>query len=289
MKDFESTQFVAYVHTLSFITKDIIYRKDEIPYKPRYVKKICRYNDGTLFQVNLNEIYGEIYSAWGFQNVLHEVMNDLGIKCIKVTRMDFCFNLVVDYEECYKINDVIKKLYALHIHSINSYYTNGDDHKKRSTKVDSRTTSLEIYNKEIESNGQSPYRTRIEFRFYRGKPLCGIFKLVEHLLNGLYRLPMYFEQLEDQQLMYLCDAYEREIQKDYEGRILSLSGFITKYANSFFSYKMTQRFYNIYKKGKFKAWLCQYRKQGHVITFYTQKDVKNYISLLQQCLSDYSK
>ncbi len=288
MENLESFQFEPFVHTFSFITEDIVYQKGDTVYKPQYVRNIYRHPDSTTFTINPNKVCGELRSIKALGKAIHCIMDDLGIRKICFTRIDFCFNTCVDFEKCYKINDLIKKLYGLIIKSRNSYYTFGDDHQKRSTKVDHKSSSQETYNKKIESNGCSPYSTRLEFRFYRGKPIRGVEMLVQHLRTVLINLPKYYNALVDQHYEYLCAAYERERQSDYEGRILSVAEFITKYANSFFCYELTKKFYNHYRTGSFKGWLCGYRKK-HVLTFYAPKDVQEYLSLLQRSLDEYTK
>jgi len=285
--NYENIEYISFVHTLSFKTYDIVYKKNEQPIKPTYIKSITRHPECTTYIVNPNKYRGVIHCVEDFKNVMHDILDDLGISTIYISRIDFCLNTNVNYDELFKINHTFKELYSFAIGSKNSYYTLGDDHKKRSTKVDHHTSSLEIYNKEIESEGKSPYKTRMEFRFYHRMHLDGIDKLVKHIQDIFCKLPSCFDKLVDQQLIYLCNAYEREKQEKSEGRILSLSEFVAKYSFSFFTYDVARRFYNQYQNGQFKSWLYQYRKNGHVLSLYSKKDMINYIKILQRSVKKY--
>ena len=87
--NYENIEYISFVHTLSFKTYDIVYKKNEQPIKPTYIKSITRHPECTTYIVNPNKYRGVIHCVEDFKNVMHDILDDLGISTIYISRIDF--------------------------------------------------------------------------------------------------------------------------------------------------------------------------------------------------------
>ena len=285
---FSNIEFTALIHTLQGGSSSAALSEDDIRTKP-YVKDFKFSGGKAVYTLNPNKYGCPIENLADFKMTLGFILEELYVTDYEIRRLDVAINTTTPFDQLYKINSYLKELYAEYIGSSNRYHTNGDDLKKRSLKVTSRSYELEIYNKELESKGQDPAKTRIEFRFRRIRNNQTVDQVIQEICSVLDRLPEYIIQLNSRKIEQFYAQYQKEQQPDYEGRVTNLPAFVAKYADFIYNRDILNGLHNRCHKGKTKNWLYRYRASGKTLTLYTKGDLTAYTKQLKTTLNQYVK
>jgi uncharacterized protein YjgD (DUF1641 family) len=181
------------------------------------------------------------------------------------------------------------ELFAVRLGAKNSYRTIGDDLKKRSIKVIKRSYELVIYDKELESEGTSQWKTRIEFRFKRLGSRQTVEKAIKQVLEHIEAFPECIETLNEKKIKQLYDEYVVECAPEYEGRITSFAAFVSKYADHIYNMDILKGLHQKVLKGECRQWLYNYRQSGKTLTLFTKKDLLDYLRPIKAAVKSYIK
>ena len=286
-KNFSDTDFTAIIHTLQMKSSEALLPEDEIIQKP-YVRGFHISGGKATYRVNPNR-YGEtISSLANFEETMEHIFDELEINEYQIVRLDVAINSPEPYERFYKINNYIKELYSTYLNENNSYLTMGADLKKRSLKVTNRNFELEIYDKDQESKGKDPAKTRIEFRYKRLHKNQSPEDVLKSVCRVLDALPNYISELNKKKIDQLYAEYLKENEKNYEGRVTSLPSFVSKYADFIYNTDIMNGLYGKCHTGKCKNWLYRYRASGKTLTLYTKGDLVSYLKLIKTAVKNYA-
>lgn len=218
-----------------------------------------------MYTMNPNKYGSTICSLADFTQTMEHICDELEISDFNIVRLDVAINSPVPYERFYKINNYLKELYAAFLNENNSYLTMGADLKKRSLKVTNRDFELEIYDKDQESKGKDPAKTRIEFRYKRLHKNQTPKDVLKSVCKVLDALPNYISELNKKKIDQLYAEYLKENEKDYEGRVTSLPSFVSKYADFIYNTDIMNGLYSKCHTGKCKNWLYRYRACNGIV------------------------
>ena len=197
---------------------------------------------------------------------------DMGIKDnskIELTRLDYCFDYKNNFDDMFKLNNMLSVLYGLEIKAELQDMIESNtllEQQKASIRTTNRgkTKELYIYNKKLESKGRHPFDTRQEFRLKRlqNKTIIQAIDSTYQLLNRLYNNFYAAEQLK---INCLYALYVKEVG---EQQIASFSNFVMKYNSEIVTREICKElYYRTGHHGKFDNWLKKYKKSGRKINF----------------------
>lgn len=286
-KDFSTTHFSAIIHTLYGKSSEALLSEADILKKP-YMKWFHIAGGKAVYTMNPNKYGSTICSLADFTQTMEHICDELEISDFNIVRLDVAINSPVPYERFYKINNYLKELYAAFLNENNSYLTMGADLKKRSLKVTNRDFELEIYDKDQESKGKDPAKTRIEFRYKRLHKNQTPKDVLKSVCKVLDALPNYISELNKKKIDQLYAEYLKENEKNYEGRVTSLPSFVSKYADFIYNTDIMNGLYGKCHTGKCKNWLYRYRASGKTLTLYTKGDLVAYLKLIKTAVKNYA-
>ena len=215
--DIPKVPFIAFIHTIQIGCRYEFIPEDEANAKP-YISRSVKYSGGKVhYVINPNHFNPEsdyITNIKKYEQVFSAIIEDLGLseQIVFLERADITIDIDESYDQYYKLNCFLTRLYALSISEKNSYRVIGDNLKRRSTVVNNRNCSLEIYNKKDESGKPDVPEIRIEFRKKRVRQSASIHDIVNEVSSLLLNLPKIIPLLNSVQTETLIKAYTRESQ-----------------------------------------------------------------------------
>lgn len=279
--------FYAIIHTVQISVPIDKEKELPIPNAP-YVNTHYEVRNRMYVVINPNKYKGEIYKLSEFNEVFSLILEELEITDYNINRIDVAFNTEIAFEECYKLNSYLNNLDATRTNAVNHYYT--DDYKmnKRSIKICTKGYELEIYNKQLESNGRDKANTRIEFRFKNRRKFTAenAIKTIKKILTDL---PKYTDEMNENMTNALYERYLIETNDSNDGRITSFTEFVTRYYFMFFNTKIL---FSVYKKcltGRDSSWFYKFTKSGHTLKLYSKSEMQAYINELKKALELFYK
>lgn len=186
--------------------------------------------------INPNYYRGKIETLGDFNSAMDSLKGEIGLESFKLTRVDFSIDNFEpqSYNKYLKINKWVVLILAMK-HDAKSLYQsiNSLTFEKLTLRMDSEYIQVEYYNKNIESNGQSPVHARLELR---SKRLLKTGHEVEDELSlwcdRLKALPRRSKILQDKCNEILISIWEEE---SASGEVLSKAEFIRKYQVNIFT------------------------------------------------------
>lgn len=283
---FDGIQFKTNIHTLQLKSREMIYDMDDINKTP-YANAKHTKSDKITYKINPNKLRGDCQSYYDFVETMREIAYNLGIEEeYRIERADIALNTTTPFLDLYKINNYLAALIFSRKGTRNkdSYFTMDRDFTLRNISGGNRDFHLAIYNKEAESQGRTPWRTRIEFRCMRIGKGTTLDEVIKSLLDMLTRLPEQIENLNDEQSWRLYQLYNQESQN---GHISSFTEFVGEHAVHIYNREILKRLHNAILSGNFDTWLRDYRRRGRTITLYNRGDIAEYIRILKSALRKY--
>lgn len=279
--------FYAIIHTVQLSVPIDKEKELPIPNAP-YVNTHYEVRDRMYVVINPNKYNGEIYKLSKFNEVFNLILEELEITNYNINRIDVAFNTEIPFEECYKLSSYLNNLDATRTNAVNHYYT--DDYKmnKRSIKICTKSYELEIYNKQLESNGRDKANTRIEFRFKNRRKFTAeiAIKTVKKILTDL---PKYTDEMNENMTNALYERYLIETNDSNDGKITSFTEFVTRYYFMFFNKKILYSVHNKCLRGTASSWYYKFTKSGHTLKLYSKKEMQAYINELKKVLELFYK
>lgn len=242
--------------------------------------------------LNPNRVVGAetmIKSYSEFEKILRLAFDNMGITSYRITRADFCFNS--DDSEDYEL---FKKLHKLLIcciadaENIRNCYQTSDlwSNKSLSVAVKNDILEAENYNKELQSQGSTETKNRLEFRSKRVKDTLD----VEFQEKWFYRLDKAYERFEAVQERYNYELnliWERDFERpEKEREYISVDAFLMTFRDCIFS---KRQLVNLLTKMGVKnpGLKAKKFKDKHKIEFYSKKDLKEIIGALKKEAQEY--
>lgn len=283
----EEKNLRAFVHTLQMKSAEGI-NNGMVDEKPYFTKEKLRVTTtrGFLYTINPNKYLGNIYSYTDLKIIMDAIQKELDISEWEFDRIDITVDSEKEFEEVFKINKYLSSLASLHLKTKNHTDTRGGTKlEKRSLKVWKRKMDIEIYDKNLESNGKHPY-TRCEFRF---KLLDK--KRVENLFKELYgmldSLTWHIKELNEIKTKALYNVWLRE---NHTGLVRNVNEFYRKYSNEIFNVEISRSLYVKIKgtTGKYEEWIKNFRRNSP-IEFISKRKLNEYIRQIKETIKKYEK
>ena len=285
----------AAIHTLSIKCSDA----DEVVAGLETIVKSCskkkvRHQDYYEYylMLNPNKAVGAetmIKSYSRFEEVLRQALNNIGISNFRITRADFCFNS--DESEDYELFKKLNKLLICCIadaENIRNCYQTADlwSNKSLSVAVKNDVIEAENYNKELQSQGTTETKNRLEFRSKRVKKTLD----KEFQDKWFLRLDKAYERFEAVQERYnreLCRIWEADVeQPEKERNFISVDAFLMTFRDCIFTRKQLVDLLS--KMGvKNPQTKAKKFKDKHKVEFFSKKDLKEIIKALKEVARKY--
>lgn len=263
----------------------------------KYISKVTQ-RDNKVYIVlhgsKTNEKYNygdETYTYSYFLKRLHFMIEDLGIKDyskIQLNRVDYCFDYEENFNTMFKLNNLLSALYGLEVKAkfkdmIESNTLFEQERTNITIANEGKTKQLYIYNKELQSNGKHPYKTRQEFRYkrLRNRTITEILDSNYSMIDSLYDNFDIVEQLKVDKLFKLFkNKMDAHIIGDFKD-------FVKCYNDQIVTRKICEElYYKTGHTGKFNNWLKGYRKRN-AITFVTKHELKKMFSAMKSSIKNY--
>lgn len=199
--------------------------------------------------------YKNTNSQKNIDNAIKEVAEEIGINVMDIepNRIDIAVDSSLKYNDYVKLHLYIFELitfkessrYKILCTSLDTYTENNIYFKGRDLK-------LSIYNKALESNGQHPYETRIEFRW--------------------------------------CRYVTLNTKKSANKVIANFTEFVRKYDKYFYTQEIIKGVYaTTGLKGGFNNWFKFFKKMNPNFKVYTLSDIKKYKNMMIKSIKNYIK
>lgn len=282
----------AALHTISGRAEQVCLSaaQNEPIVKTCYLKK-QKDNESFYLQLNPNKVVpGSMLKSYSdFNTVLDEAMKRIEATPLQLTRVDLSFNS--DSEEDYELFKKLNRLLICciaHAYNVKNCYKTSDLWTDRSLSVaiKSDTIEAENYNKELESQGQTESKNRLELRSKRMSTT-----IEDEFLNKWFkRLDKAVEQFTAVQQRYnneLARIWSDDVAKSKKERdFVSLTAFLLRYKDCIFTRKQLE---NLLKKIQVENPRSKAKKfkDNHKIEFYSLTDLKVVIKAIKDAAIRY--
>ncbi len=287
----------ACLHTLSGKSNsvDLSKAEQEEVVKTAYPKK--RQGEDVYdyyMQLNPNKSVGDTTMIKGysqFQKVLLAAFDRIEADEFWATRVDMALNSddETDYESFKKLNKLLICCIADKYNMKNCYHTTDLwTHKSLSVAVKNSTIEVENYNKDLESDGKTEAKNRLEMRskgLKAGSDIKGEFsvKWFKRLDDAYER----FDSVQERFNKELFAVWVEDQEKDKKERTFSTwTSFLLIYKDCIFTKKQLASLYKMYGvKNPEKS--AHTFKDRHKIEFYSKKDLAVIIEAIKNCILEY--
>lgn len=205
---------------------------------------------------------------------------------VKLDRMDICLDTKKGFVEMYKLSNAITGLYALE-KKADKVWKNVDywSEKTNGFNVAKQCFGLTIYDKELESGGRHPYKTRVEFKFTKLGNVEEM-KKIDELISIFDRLADNLEMLESIKAEKLFTLYQEQLA---DGKIKNFTQFVAMNQDNILTSNMCKILYGkVGLKGSYTKWLSKYR-QANSIEFITKTDIRNVMAAMKRAVKEFKK
>ena len=184
-------------------------------------------------------------------------MGVIDLDKVDYTRVDIAIDRLEKYEDCIKETAYLFHLLSLEFKNRELWYTTSlRDGKVNTFVAKGRSFELSFYDKEKESNGAFPYKTRYEFRFKRLKGI-DLDKSISKIIDKLKNLNERINSVELEAINLLTKKFEEEIEKNI---VVNLTEFVRKYELFIYNGNILKGLYKSSGlKGSYNKWLEKYR------------------------------
>ncbi|HAT4256588.1 TPA: hypothetical protein I9065_003011 [Clostridium perfringens] len=213
-------------------------------------------------------------------------MGVIDLDKVDYTRVDIAIDRPEKFEECLKETRYLFHLLSLEFRDRELWYNKSFRDNKTSTfKATGRSFGLSFYDKEKESNGTFPYKTRYEFRFKRLKGI-DLDKSIDKLIDKLKDLENRLGIVELETIDFLNKLFIEELEKD---TVSNLSEFVKKYEVLIYNGNILKSLYKASGlKGSYNKWLDSYRRK-RPIKLISNTSIKKQINECVKALKLYKK
>lgn len=233
-----------------------------------------------------------MYKFSTYSEVKGMMLEDLTVEVkdlVEINRLDICIDFKEPFRELLKVSHCITGLYAMETKAQKVWKNVGFwNDKVNGFNVKKREKWLTIYDKELESENNSIYKTRFEFRFIRqgtGASIDEVKKLNEvvQILDRLTgNLGAYEERMAD-------SLYLNYMEQLAEGKVKNFTQFVNLHKDVIATSGMCEILYKkVGLKGSFKKWISKYR-QANSIEFVSKTELNKFISVMKKAIKEFKK
>lgn len=210
--------------------------------------------------------------------------NILNIEC---NRMDISIDSSLKYNDYVKLHLYLFELITFKDNSRGKMLcTNLNTLMDNNIYLNSRDLKLSIYDKALESNGQHPFQTRIEFRWCRYTSL-DTEKSANKVLAKLKDIENNNAELTSNMVNRLTNLYNIEFEN---GSISNFVEFVKKYDKFFYTADIVKAVYTaIGHEGNFNNWFKYFKKTNPNFNYYSLRDIKKYKAAIVKSIKNYIK
>ena len=247
---------------------------------PNKYSNIAKYS----YIINLNNTErGNLTKYNQFEDMFIYCLDDMEISEYYIRRCDFRIDSYNDFNELLKLNKCIVLMLSLK-YSVKNRYQSKDPLLLEDLTIRIQNTRIECeyYNKMIESNGKDKVKSRLEFRSKAIGRDKDIPTLVVDWIKRLDNLTDYYDKLQSECNKNLKERWELE-----KGvKVKSISEFLRKYEENIFCRKQLIGFLNLVSVTNASKFADNF-KYANKIEYFSEKDLRLYIALIQKSLQDY--
>lgn len=231
----------------------------------------------------------EMYRYSSYRKMKKQMLKELTVVLpadVKLDRMDICLDTSKGFKEMYKLSNAITGLYALE-KKADKVWKNVDYWSERTNgfNVAKQCFGLTIYDKELESGGRHPYKTRVEFKFTKLGNVEEV-KKIDELITLFDRLADNLEMLESIKAEKLFVLYQEQLS---DGKIKNFTQFVAMNQDNILTSNMCKILYEkVGLKGNYTKWLSKYR-QANSIEFVTKTDIRNVMAAMKKAVKEFKR
>ena len=281
----QTNKFKVLVHTVQMRSGELL-NENVLSRDCKYLSKnLDRYTKrGLLYKINPNEYMGPLYKYSDFKLIMEAIQEELEISEWEYDRIDVAVDSTSSYEDLFKINKYLISLLDLCMGSDSFTDTRGGMKlEKRSLKTWKRKLDIEVYDKNLESEGKHPY-TRCEFRFklLNKEREQRIFDDIYAMLDGC---KIHIDDLNKTKTKCLYKIWCKEKK---EGTVLSINEFYRKYADEIYTVEISKELFRKITKNesRYKDWIGNFRRKLD-IKFVSRRSLDQYISNIKDAIESY--
>ncbi len=244
-------------------------------------------------RINPNKDFdGYIVDSYSeFQKIVQKLFDEIGVTDFKWKRIDLSFNTMNScyYENYTKLN---RLLIACIADSANDYNTHDTKNfwngKTKSLVTKNGYREVEFYDKNDESNGKSPYFSRLELRSKRISE-CIEHEFLELWFTRLDKATKHFENVQERFNRNMAELYISDMAKRKRDReFLSVNSFLMARKDYIFTSKQLKDLLVMIGFPKDKAVNKAYNfKKHHTIEYYKKEDLEFIIADIKTKITDY--
>ena len=210
--------------------------------------------------------------------------NILNIEC---NRMDISIDSSLKYNDYVKLHLYLFELITFKDNSRGKMLcTNLNTLMDNNIYLNSRDLKLSIYDKALESNGQHPFQTRIEFRWCRYTSLDTT-RSAKKVINKLNDIEAHDNPLKENMILRLTNLFEIELKN---GSVTDFTDFVRKYDKYFYTSGIVKGVYLAAgHEGNFNNWFKYFKKTNPNFNYYSLRDIKKYKAAIVKSIKNYIK
>ena len=231
--------------------------------------------------------YNSTNSSINTEKAIKDIVGEIGSNIIYVepNRIDIAIDSSLNYTNYLKLHLYLFELITFKNNSKGKMLcTNLTTLMDNNIYLNSRDLKLSIYDKALESNGQHPFQTRIEFRWCRYVN-SDTKKSAKKVLEKLKKIESNDNDLKENMIERLANLYEIEIKN---GSITDFTDFVRKYDKYFYTSGIVKGVYTaIGFTGYFNNWFKYFKKNNPACDYYSLKDIKKYKAAIIKSLKNY--
>lgn len=238
-----------------------------------------------LGKISEKELY--ITNKNNLEDVLKSEMHRMGVidlDKVDYTRVDIAIDRPEKFEDCLKETRYLFHLLSLEFKDRELWYNKSfRDNKTNTFKATGRSFELSFYDKEKESKGTFPYKTRYEFRFKRLKGI-DLDKSIDRLIDKLKDLDKRVPMVELETINLLSNLFREELDKNI---VRNLTEFVRRYRLLIYNANILKALYKVSGlKGSYSKWLEKYRSKSSM-EFISNTSIKKQINECVKALKVY--
>lgn len=281
------------IHTLNGTTNKI--EHFEKANKNKLIDTMIPRNDGTeiYMRINPNKNFdGYIVDSYSkFKEVVQNLFDEIGVTEFDFRRVDLSFNAMDSqyYKNYTKLN---RLLVACIADSANDYNTHDTKNfwsgKTKSLATKNSYREVEFYDKNDESNGKSPYFSRLELR---SKRISGSIEheFLELWFKRLDSAAKHFEKVQDRFNRNMAEVYIQDMEKKKHDRdFLNITSFLMIKRDYIFTSMQMKKLLMMIGLTEEEATNKTYNfKKYHSIEYFKKEDLDIMIADIKAKIIDY--
>lgn len=247
--------------------------------------------DRTTSIINPNKLIGDLFKYSEFETAFESILAASRINDYSIVRADMRFdNYDPDHYRRYaKLNRYLISLLAVQYRVENCYRTtNLFNQRQLSVAIKNRYFEIENYDKDAESHGKDPAKSRLEERSKAWKD-----KDLQQEFTGSW-FDRWDKSLTDQNIERVQKTYNDELEKLYKEdknafptRFRSLTDFLLQYQDCIFSRKQLINLLGRFEEVQNPVTRSKNHKQKYGIEFFSKSDLKAAVAEIKRATEEF--